>query len=599
MLISVKPPLKSTCSKLVSGNFALIEILRRWGIKNYAGVNGGGVIKLAQYLSPLTHLEQLEDDVPRLLTMNEYVAGFFPLGHYLATGRPAATILTTGAATKLGLSGLTEAKLHNIPAVYLVALNSTKVHGLAPLQDVSEHGMNLIPQLQAELGDGCVVIDDLNSIEEKLYEVFQILHQSQPVAIAFHPDILSQDIDINSLFLPSIQPRSKINVSEVDALVAYLSKIPSTKRIILYVGEEVSRRWDAASCESMSKLIDELSHRLKSKIVWSVNGANAVSETNPYSCGNILFGGNDQALELWKSLNKDDVLIAIGLDPYEYVLNCNQIQAGFVWHLTNLDRPYGHINKTFEHRAAFDYRQVKGDIALILKEVLDRLPNIKSRNSLVPNHQSLNTRTINRKVHPETVDLVSFYEKLGQHWQPNSIGFDDICMAYKDRPYLMQRRHPHIRFYSMYHGSAMGGAFGLACGAKLANPSLHTFLFSGDGCWRLYGGALADAFKLGLRLFIINNGSYGIIQQGAPSILPGIKESLYHADLPNIDFVAAAKAHGWDGLKVKPDLSNLSEIMDACYSPNNRSLLVEVPVDATQIIGLNPRVSNLRDECFL
>jgi len=136
------------------------------------------------------------------------------------------------------------------------------------LQDVSEHGMNLIPQLQAELGDGCVVIDDLNSIEEKLYEVFQILHRSQPVAIAFHPDILSQDIDINSLFLPSIQPRSKINVSEVDALVAYLSKIPSTKRIILYVGEEVSRRWDAASCESMSKLIDELSHRLKSKIIW-------------------------------------------------------------------------------------------------------------------------------------------------------------------------------------------------------------------------------------------------------------------------------------------------------------------------------------------
>ena len=96
--------------------------------------------------------------------MGEYVAGFAPLGHWYATGRIAGCVTTTGAATKLGGSGMTDAKLHNIPAVYLVALNSTMSIGNAPLQDVSEHGMNVIPQLEAELGEGCVVIDSVHSL---------------------------------------------------------------------------------------------------------------------------------------------------------------------------------------------------------------------------------------------------------------------------------------------------------------------------------------------------------------------------------------------------------------------------------------------------
>src|SRR3989454_5579588 len=73
-----------------------------------------------------------------MLTMGEYVAGFVPLGHWLASGRIAGCVTTTGAATKLGGSGMTDAKLHNIPAVYLIALNSTMSIGNAPLQDRSE-----------------------------------------------------------------------------------------------------------------------------------------------------------------------------------------------------------------------------------------------------------------------------------------------------------------------------------------------------------------------------------------------------------------------------------------------------------------------------
>src|SRR6202162_361026 len=180
-----------------SGNFALVDTLQKWGITFFSGVNGGGLIHVAKQLEPFLGLEQVGDGKPRMQTMGEYVAGFVPLGYYLASGRVAGCLTTTGAATKLGSSGITDAKLHNIPAVYVIALNSTLSIGLSPLQDVSEHGMNVIPQLRAELGDACIVVDDISKLEAQLEQAQSILAESKPVAIAFHPDILSQQVQVD------------------------------------------------------------------------------------------------------------------------------------------------------------------------------------------------------------------------------------------------------------------------------------------------------------------------------------------------------------------------------------------------------------------
>jgi len=100
-------------------------------------------------------------------------------------------------------------------------------------------------------------------------------------------------------------------------------------------------------------------------------------------------------------------------------------------------------------------------------------------------------------------------------------------------------------------------------------------------------------------VFIINNGVYGIVDKGLEVVIPDVEKRRYHSSLPSIDFVAAAKAHGWDGFRVKPDLSNLGEIMDACYEHEGQSILVDVPVDADQVIGLNPRLYNLTTKTYL
>jgi acetolactate synthase-1/2/3 large subunit len=579
-----------------SANRAFIDALRQLGVTLYAGVNGGGLIHLAKYLEPLYGVPDDEHrDVPRLFSMSEYLAGFVPLGHYLATGRVAACVTTTGAATKLASSGLSDAKLHNIPAVYVVALNATGSIGASPLQDVSPHGADMVSQLQAELGDACFVIDDPSRLERLLARAQRFLSDSRPVVFAFHPNALHRPLP-DPIQLRAAPRASAADFQQLD-VERFLKEFPANaagRRVVIFVGEEAGR---AAGITSLTTRLSDL---LGAPTVWSVNGAAAVSPDNEYGYGYISFGGNDRALDLWHGLTSDDIVIALGLDPGEYVLDLGQIPAGTVYHFTAWSEQYGHRDGDFRHRCAGEYRLVRGPLTETLGELLLRWearPPATARQAPAP--RSLNTRELPRAVRAGCVDFAALLERLHTLWRPGSIGFDDICMAYKDRQYVTQRPNSAIRFFSAYSGSAMGGAFGMALGAKLGAPELHTFCFSGDGCYRLYGGSLSECARLDLRLFVLNNRGYGLLDQALADIIPDVSPARYHGPLGDIDFVAAARAHGWEGWRLAPDLSNLEEIMDACYTPRQRSMLVDVPVDAAQVLGQNSRAKNLRRQTYL
>ncbi|MGD8205544.1 thiamine pyrophosphate-dependent enzyme [Pantoea sp. FN0305] len=189
--------------------------------------------------------------------------------------------------------------------------------------------------------------------------------------------------------------------------------------------------------------------------------------------------------------------------------------------------------------------------------------------------------------------MAVLYQQLDRWWPAGSIGFDDDCLSYKDRQYVTQRPNNNIHFYSLYRGSAMGGAFGATVGAKLSLPTRPVFLFTDDGCFRLFSGSLGEASELGLVIFLINNASFSIVEQGLPIILPEIEEKNYHACLKRLDYCAIARACGWEAEQLAPNLSNLSFLLDKATGKSMKSLLIDIPVDALQILGRNPRVTNL------
>lgn len=117
-----------------TGYQLIFEALKGWGIRLYCGVTGGGVIHFLKHIRPYDARNPTQAG---FMTLGEYSAGFVPLGYFLKRGEIAAAVATTGAATKLLTCGMSDAKLHDIPAVYIVPLSGPNTQGLSPLQDTS------------------------------------------------------------------------------------------------------------------------------------------------------------------------------------------------------------------------------------------------------------------------------------------------------------------------------------------------------------------------------------------------------------------------------------------------------------------------------
>lgn len=558
----------------------VIDFLSALDIHVYSGVTGGGVV---HFLKRIDDYKQ-NTNTPSFITIGEYTAGFIPIGYYLATGKISAAIATTGAATKLLSCGLSDAKLHDIPAVYIFPISSNKHERDCALQDSSSYGNNIIQQLKAELPEQVFVLDNPSNFSQQLNTAYQLLLSKKPVVFFLDNDVLTIQQNSKTAIAP---PVSKDKADEIETFVTHFKDRVKNKRVILLVGEGAMLNPDIKS------LTTAVCKNLKAAAIWSMNGVNCIASDNPYGYGCISFGGNDQALALWQSVNKDDVVLCVGLCPDEYTTNLQKISAGQTYFLTNIVNSYGQIRGSFKHHAQYDSYQLTAPIDETLTALVTASENKPFANKpflIAP--INLNNKKI---VAPASgyADMEQFYQRLHQWWKPNTMVITDVCVAYKDYQYVTQRPNDNISYFSCYRGSAMGGAYGVAVGAKLAAPDKNVFLFSGDGCFRLYGSCLEEVKDLGVVLFIINNESYAIVEQGLPKIIPNVKSDKYHAKLHQVDYCAIAEASGWLSYSLASDLSNLQDILQQVEQHKSHSILINVPTDPQQILGENPRVRNL------
>lgn len=573
-----------------TGNAALARTLQNWGISLYSGVNGGGVIHFAKYLRPLRRLDDASDPAPQLFTINEDIASFIPIGHYWSSGKIAASLFTTGGAAYYGATGLIGAKAHNVPMVAIAALSASDADGKSPLQYTGTGGAGTIGSYKSLLGDGCLVIDYIGGLEEKLIQGREILQTSKPVAFLFHPDILSKNVEKEFDIQWTEKPR-EVNPRSIEWFLSDFPKEVVGKRVVVYIGEEATRY------ENIKDLITEFSARLQAPTLYSMNSVNAVSPNNTFAAGYIHFGFNDFSMELWKSLNENDVVICIGYDPGEYEMNSANI-PGNVWHFTNETNPYSSTDGGFAHRVEGKYRQIRGDLELTLKNVIEGLGEKDLHNIPIAVPYGLNNNEDYGPFAEGTVDLVEFYKKFPTLIKPDTVIVNDVNQSYKDFQRVTQRPLPGLEVYSSHRDSFMSGGFGVAIGAKLAQPDKEVDYFTGDGCFKYIGGALGFAQNFGIGLWVIDNGIHHTVDKGLDVIYgDSLARERHHGTLPRDNYVNVARAQGWDGYHLMSDLGNLPQIMEQRYNnasePIPTSTLIQMPVDGTRVIGQNARLLNL------
>ncbi|MCP3060358.1 thiamine pyrophosphate-dependent enzyme [Myxococcus sp. K38C18041901] len=574
--------------KRLSGYDVLLSALRAWGVKLCTGVTGGGLLHFLQNLEP--HPGQREapsaEESPRFFTLGEYAAGFVPLGSYLATGELGCCLATTGAATKLVACALSDAKVHDLPAVFVVPLSSAKTQGLSPLQDTSVLGSNIVPQLQAELPGGVFVLDQPTHVLSQLRQAQHRLEQSKPIVLVIEPTLLKLSTgEETCAFSPLRPPEPK--PEQLRTFVKTFHAAAKGRRIVILAGEELAR------VPLAPKLTTRLCEQLGASLVWSINGANGVERQNPWGHGYISFGGNDAAMEVWRSLGEDDVLLVLGACPDEYTVNLQPYPAGKTFVLTSIEEGYGQVDGSFAHRARHEFHQWVTPLDSALHALVEHLEQHPTRTRRAIHAPANLNHTPRSPPRPGFVDMRQLFSRLDNLWAPGTLGFDDVCLSYKDRQYVTQRPHPNARFFSLYRSSAMGNVLGLCVGARLSSPDSHIVGFTGDGCFRLFSGCLSEARNLDLLLFVLDNASYGLVEQALPTILPGLPASRGHSQLTPLEFGDVARACGWVAFDLNPELTNLDAILSLHRARTGQSILVTIPADSEQVLGLNPRAGNL------
>lgn len=570
---------KTMAMTKIDGFKRLVDYLSLLGINSYAGVTGGGIVHYVKYLAPYT----IEQQEPSLFTISEYPAGFIPLGHYLATGEISAAIGTTGAATKLLSCGLSDAKLHDIPSVYVFPVSTVSHTEDSTLQDSSIYGNNIVQQLLAEFPQHVFLLDNPLTFTKQLELARQGLVSRKPVVFLLDNEKMA--LPINQL--PAIVDVPVDKTAEITEFIQLLREKVKGRRVLLLVGEE------GLFEPTIKKLTTAVCKALKAAVVWSMNGGNCIESSNPYGYGYISFGGNDKALDLWESVNETDIVLCVGVTPDEYTTNLKKIPAGDVFFLTSIENAYGQIRGSYQHSVQHRIYQVETPISEALAAIVKAGEEQGFSTKACPvAPDNLNKR---ETIAPQKgyADMAKVYKRLYEWWQPNSLVISDVCLAYKDYQYVTQRPNDRTTYFSFYRGSAMGGAYGVAVGAKLAAPSKRVYLFSGDGCFRLYGGSLNEAKDLGIVLFLLDNHTYSIVAQGLPTILPTVEPERFHDTLTSVDYGKMAEASGWLSYSLSADLANFEDLLLEIEKNRKQSILVTVPVDPKQILGQNPRVRNL------
>lgn len=400
-----------------TGYEIIVEALRYWNVHYIAGVTGGGIIHFLSYIDDFSNDLFEERGTTGFFNIGEYTAGFMPLGSFLANGSINACIATTGAATKLLSCGISDAKLHDIPALYIIPVSAKSSQDLCPLQDTSAAGSNVVEAIRAEIPNNVFVFDDRRHIYANLYGAAESLANNKPTVLVLEHEALSQSSDIQKI--PDI-PVIQYDQAEAARFCQDMAIESRNRKIVILAGEELNRYSEAPA------LLAHLSNLLSAQVVWSINGANAVEHASPRGFGYISFGGNDIAKDLWNSIDNQTLLLSLGASPDEYTTNLEEFEAGATFCATALRFGYGQSEAMLKLRSKSPLYRTLAPLDALLRALIIQFTNKEYHHVPSPTApQQLNTRNI-APPRPGHVDTAQFFSILHDCWPENTISFDRL-----------------------------------------------------------------------------------------------------------------------------------------------------------------------------
>jgi acetolactate synthase-1/2/3 large subunit len=171
--------------------------------------------------------------------------------------------------------------------------------------------------------------------------------------------------------------------------------------------------------------------------------------------------------------------------------------------------------------------------------------------------------------HPGSAQMGTIVRWLREHLPADSV----LCNGAGNFSVWLHRfyRYPQFGTQLAPLSGSMGYGVPAAVAAKRIHPERTVMAFSGDGDFLMTGQELATAMQYGLavRLFVIDNRTYGTIRMHQEREYPG---RVFGTDLQNPDFAAYARAFGAEGFIIEND-KDAVPALEAAFAAKTASLI--------------------------
>jgi acetolactate synthase-1/2/3 large subunit len=558
-----------------TGAFALMDSLRRHGVKHIFGYPGGAILPIYDEL----YRAEARGDVQHILVRHEQAASHAADGYARATGKVGVCFATSGPGATNLVTGIATAHLDSIPMVVITGQVTRAAIGTDAFQEIDIFGIT------TPIVKNSYVVRHAKDMARIVAEAFHIASTGRPgpVLIDVPKDVGYEEFDYvpvapGKVNLKGYKPTVRGNPRQINAALILMAE---AERPLMYVG-------GGAVAADAHAQIKELAERFQIPVTTTLMGLGAFDEHHPLSVGMLGMHGTAYANF---AVSECDLLVAVGARFDDRVTGKLDEFASRA-KVIHIDIDPAEVGKNRAPEVP-----IVGDVRKVLEQMLERVKeaDFGSNTSLTKpwldkiNHWRAEYPMVapypEEAISPQEV-IVELNQQAPQAYYTTDVGQHQMWAA------QFLKNGPR-RWISSAGLGTMGYGLPAAMGVKVAIPDEETICISGDASFQMNPqelGTLAQ-FGINVKTVIINNGWQGMVRQWQQTFF-GERYSASNMEVGAPDFVMLAKAYGIKGMVVR-DRSELASAISEMLAHDGPVLLdVHVTRDENCYPMIAPGKSN-------
>ena len=535
-----------------TGAFALIDSLRRHGVKHIFGYPGGAILPIYDEL----YRAEARGEIQHFLVRHEQGAAHAADGYARATGKVGVCFGTSGPGATNLVTGIATAHMDSIPLVIVTGQVPRPAIGSDAFQEIDIFGITL------PIVKHSYVARHARDMAWIVAEAFHLASTGRPgpVLIDVPKDVGLEECDYvpvnpGEVKLPGYRPTVKGNPRQINAAVELIAK---AKQPLLYIG-------GGAILSNAHAQVEELAERFQIPVTTTLMGLGSFDEHNPLSVGMLGMHGTAYANF---AVTECDLLIAVGARFDDRVTGKLEEFAARA-KVIHIDIDPAEVGKNRRPDIP-----IVGDVRQVLEQILQRVRELD-----LPVQEAQTQDWLARierwkreypLIVPKPADSLSPQEvilEVGRQ-APNAYYTTDVGQHQMWAAQFL--KNGPRRWISSAGLGTMGYGMPAAMGVKVALPEEQVICISGDASFQMNLQELAtlSQYNIKVKTIIINNGWQGMVRQWQQTFF-GERYSASNMQSGMPDFELLAKAFGIKGMVIR-DRSQLSDViaeMLACDAP--------------------------------